>query len=108
SAVAPSTATPTGTVSFLDGTTTLGTGTLNASGVATFTSTGLSVGSHTITARYGGDATFASATSAALAQAVSQAATTTTLSSSLNPSMSGQAVTFTAVVSATAPGAGTP
>ncbi len=51
---APSTATPTGgTVTFKDGTTTLGTAPLN-SGVATFT-TSLDVGAHSIVAVYGGN-----------------------------------------------------
>ena len=44
--------TPTGTVTFKEGATTLGTGTLNGSGVATFTTSTLSVGSHSITAEY--------------------------------------------------------
>ncbi|HLJ94968.1 MAG TPA: Ig-like domain repeat protein [Gemmataceae bacterium] len=108
SAVSPATGTPTGMVTFMDGTTTLGTGTLNASGVATFTSSGLSVGSHTITAMYGGDSTFSSSTSTGLTQMVNPARTTTVVTSSLNPSTSGQAITFTATVSPTAPGAGTP
>ncbi len=47
--------TPTGTVTFLDGATTLGTGTLNASGVATFSTTTLPAGADSITASYGGD-----------------------------------------------------
>jgi hypothetical protein len=106
--VSGATTTPTGTVTFLDGSTSLGTGTLNTNGVATLTTSGLSAGSHTITARYGGDATFAPVTSSAVAQMVNQAASTTTLTGSPNPSSSGQAVTFTATVSATAPGAGTP
>ena len=55
SVVAPNTGTPTGTVTFKDGGTTLGTGTLNASGVATFSTLALSVVSHSITAVYGGD-----------------------------------------------------
>ena len=50
--------TPTGTVTFKDGATTLGTGTLNGAGVATFTTAALPVGHHTITAVYGGDASF--------------------------------------------------
>ena len=45
----------TATVTFMDGAVTLGTGTLNASGQATFATTTLSVGSNTITAVYGGD-----------------------------------------------------
>ena len=39
---------------------------------------------------------------------MNQATTTTTLASSANPSVSGQSVTFTATVAATAPGSGTP
>ena len=48
---------PTGTVTFQDGGTTLGTATLNGSGVATYTTGAftLSVGTHSITAVYGGD-----------------------------------------------------
>ena len=53
--VSPGVNTPTGTVTFKDGATVLGTGTLNG-GVATFTrSTPLSVGAHNITAVYSGD-----------------------------------------------------
>jgi hypothetical protein len=61
---------PTGTVTFKDGATTLGTGTLNASGQATFTITTLAVGSHSITATYGGDANFTASTSPPLTQTV--------------------------------------
>ena len=60
---APGSGTPTGTVTFMDGSTTLGTGTLNGSGVATFSTSGLSVGSHSITAVYGGDTDFTTSTS---------------------------------------------
>ncbi len=49
---------PTGTVTFKDGSTTLGTGTLNGSGVATFATSSLSAGTHPITATYGGDGNF--------------------------------------------------
>jgi hypothetical protein len=53
----PTPGTPTGTVTFqLDGSTTLGVVTLDSSGKATFTTAGLSVGPHTITAIYSGDA----------------------------------------------------
>src|SRR5216684_9397392 len=45
---------PTGTVTFSDGATSLGTGTL-ASGQATFTTSSLAIGSHSITGQYGGD-----------------------------------------------------
>jgi hypothetical protein len=102
--------TPTGTVTFKDGTTVLGTGAVSASGVATFTTASLSAGSHSITAVYGGDANFAASTSPALTQTVNApapAATTTALASSANPSVAGQSVTVTATVSAPA-GAGVP
>jgi hypothetical protein len=46
---------PTGTVTFLDGSTTLGTGTLSSAGVATFATSSLGVGTHSITASYPGD-----------------------------------------------------
>src|SRR5207248_5800860 len=44
----------------------------------------------------------------ALAQTVNQASTTTAVTSSANPSVFGQPVTFTATVSAVAPGVGIP
>jgi hypothetical protein len=101
-------ATPTGTVTFLDGGTALGTGTLDAAGHATFTTAALAVGTHSITASYGGDANSAPSTSAALPQTVNQSATSTTVASSQNPSAPGQAVTFTATVTPTGGGAGVP
>ena len=91
---------PTGTVTFLDGTTTLGQGTLNASGVATFTTTALAVGTQSITASYAGDSNDSSSVSQAVSVVVSQSivATTTTLSASATQIMTGQNVTFTAKV----------
>ena len=99
--------TATGTVTFFDGASSIGTGTLNGSGVATFSTGALSVASHSITAQYGGDANFGPSTSPVVTQVVNQAASTTALASSANPSVFGQSVTFTATVSITAPGAGT-
>ena len=55
--------TATGTVTFLDGTTTLGTGTLNAGGVASLTTSALTFGTHPISAVYAGDGNFAGSTS---------------------------------------------
>jgi hypothetical protein len=46
---------PTGSITFKDGATTLGTGALNVSGVATFTMSSLTLGLHGITADYPGD-----------------------------------------------------
>jgi hypothetical protein len=54
--------TPTGTVSFYDGTTMLGTATLSA-GVAAFSTSSLAAGSHSITAVYSGDSNFVAVTS---------------------------------------------
>ena len=99
--------TPTGTVSFGDGALTLGTSTLSG-GQASFTTSSLSVGSHNITAAYGGDANFTASTSTVLPQTVNKASTATVLTSSPNPSVLNKSVTFTATVSVVAPGAGSP
>ena len=58
------TGTPTGTVSFYNGTTLLGTSSLNSSGVATFTSATLAVGSYSVTGVYNGDSNYSTSTSA--------------------------------------------
>ena len=54
----PGSGTPTGTVTFNDGTNVLGIGTLNSSGKATFTTSELAVGMHSITVVYGGDTNY--------------------------------------------------
>jgi Bacterial Ig-like domain (group 3)/IPT/TIG domain len=61
---------PTGTVTFKNGGTVLGTATLNASRPATLTTSSLSVGTHSITATYDGDANNSPSTSTALLQTV--------------------------------------
>jgi sugar lactone lactonase YvrE len=71
------TGTPAGIISFYSGTTLLGTGTLNASGVATFTTTSLVVGADSITAVYPGNAGFAASTSVAVTETVTAAFTIT-------------------------------
>jgi hypothetical protein len=93
--VSPSTATT--TVTFKDGTTVLGTGTLSGGKAALSTST-LAVGSHSITAAYGGDPNYNSSTSTTLTQKVEQPSAVA-LTSSANPSPFGAPVTFTATVS---------
>lgn len=61
----------TGTVNFMDGTTSLGTGTLDATGTTTLSTTfAAPVGDHSITAVYAGDAANATSTSNALVQTV--------------------------------------
>lgn len=65
-----SSGTPTGAVTFLNGSTSLGTGTLNGSGVATLTTSLSAVGTDSITAQYGGDGTFSASTSSAVSVTV--------------------------------------
>jgi autotransporter-associated beta strand protein len=107
-AVAPGSGTPTGSVSFFDGATLLGTSPLDGSGTAALTTTGLAVGSQSITVVYGGDANYSGDTSPVLMQTVSQASTTSVVTSSANPSVFGQPTMLTATVTALAPGSGTP
>jgi hypothetical protein len=88
-------------VTFHDNKTAIGTGT-TASGVATFTTSSLTAKTHTINAAYAGDDTFEPSTGS-VKQVVDKYTTTTALSSSLNPSNYGQAVTFTATVTSSGP-----
>lgn len=102
--------TPAGNVTFMDGSTTLGTTALNGSGVATYSTTALGVGTHSITAVYAGGTTFAGSTSAATSITVNSAgltATTTTLTASATSVSTGTSVTFTGTV-APSSGSGTP
>ncbi len=98
---------PIGTVNFLDGTTVLGSAQVDTAGQATLR-VSLGIGSHALTASFVGTGGFADSTSAAVTETVNRAATTVALGSSLNPAVTGQAVTFTATVAAVAPGGGTP
>lgn len=102
--------TPTGTVTFLDGTTTLGTGTLDATGKATFTTTATQLGAatHSITASYPATTNFATSTSSASSVVVGQAVTTTTLTSTDTSSLFGAPETFTATVATSTTAAGAP
>ena len=109
----PSGTVPTGTVTFFDGPTTLGTGTVGAGGVATFTMSLLGVGTHSLRATYGGDQAFRSAPEALaivipVTLTVNKAATSSAVATSASQSVFGQPVTFTATVSPTSQGAGTP
>ena len=88
----------TGPVNFLDGTVQIGTGTLNTAGLATFTTSSLKTGTHSITAVYAGDSNNGASTSPALAETIKQT-TSTALTSSQDPSTAGMPVTLTATVS---------
>lgn len=99
---------PTGAVSFTADGAELGSRPLDASGIATLTTSALDVGTHAVVARYEGDDDFDAAISQSFSQNVEKAETSTTLVSSKDPSVIGSNVTFTATVSVEAPGAGTP
>lgn len=103
--VASTYGTPGGTVTFLDGTTVLGTGTLNSSGVATLTVSFSTPGQHTLTASYPATGFFLAATSAPLIETVEDFTPTIILTSSVNPIALGNTTQLTATLSSTS---GTP
>src|SRR5581483_11053543 len=105
--VAPGTGggTPAGTVSFLDGTTLLGTAPVDASGRASVTTTFPGVGQHAVVARASGDGTFAGSISPAVAVNVGAAQTTTTLTASMTNVVAGQSLILSATVAAKPPAA---
>jgi hypothetical protein len=90
----------TGTVTFYDGTTALGTGTLS-SGIATLAVSDLAVGSHSVYVIYGGDTNYNESQSADSTISISSTltATTTTLTASASSAAYGSAVTLTATIS---------
>jgi hypothetical protein len=98
--------TPTGTVKFDDGLTTLDTVTVDSNGVATFTSSTFTVGTHSITAVFTGSNGWTDSQDDGISLSIT-GNTTTLLVSSLNPSTVGDLVTFTATTSGTS-GGGTP
>jgi hypothetical protein len=104
---------PTGSVTFKDGSTTIGTanitpagakGMVGASGTASLSMTFATSGTHSLTAVYGGDANYATSTSSPVTLGVGQTTMTTVTSSSTSIS-SGGSVTLTATVVATGTGA---
>ncbi len=113
SSAAPGAGIPTGSAVFEEtvggSTTTMCSGTLNGSGVTSCTSSVLPpAGIALVQATYQGDSNYSTSTSSGLPQFVDPATTATGLSSNLSPSSYGEPVTFTATVSAQAPGGGTP
>jgi hypothetical protein len=90
--------TPTGTVTFYDSTTKLGTGTLS-SGTATYTTSSLAAGTHSITAAYGGNSAYGSVTSAASSIDVTALATPTLTLKVPSTAASGASVTMSVTVS---------
>jgi uncharacterized repeat protein (TIGR03803 family) len=92
-------AAPTGRVKFTWNGYSIGTATLNVSGVATLTKSNLNADPYPLTAVYAGDAANLGSTSAVLNQVVQPTTSTATLTSAPNPSAQGQSVTFTAKIS---------
>lgn len=95
--------TPGGLVTLLDGTTSLGSATLNSSGIATLTVSSLTAGSHTLTASYAGDLVDFPSTSSQLTEveqdfSVGSGRAATTATASLGGSAS-----FTLTVSPASP-----
>lgn len=75
--VTPTSPMPTGTVTFNDGATALGNANVDANGKALFLTSTLAVGSHSITAAYSGDTTYATSTSSAVSVTVNAQASGT-------------------------------
>ena len=88
---------PTGSIQFMDGITNLGGPVALTSGTASLTTSALTVGTHPMTAVYSGDTTNAPSTSAAISEVVSLNATATIVTTSINPAVAGQSITFTAI-----------
>lgn len=94
-----SASTPTGTVTFTDGTKVLGNVSLDSNCRAALTSSSLAAGSHSIVATYvPADPLLFSGSSTSFTQNVASTTATTTLASTPNPSTFGQPVTFAATV----------
>jgi hypothetical protein len=103
------TGTPSGTVQFTVDGSNFGAPVALAGGSATTpATTTLSTGTHTVGALYSGDANFLAGAATTKSAVVNKAGTTTDLQANPTPTVSGQAVTFTATVAVVAPGAGTP
>jgi streptogramin lyase len=100
--------TPSGSVTFFDGNTAVGSASLDAGGQAVLATAFRTAGSHTLNAVFDGTAAFAPSQSPALQVTVSSAATTTTLTASANPAPVGKTLTLTVTVTPAFTGAGAP
>jgi hypothetical protein len=90
---------PTGTVSFTDGSTSLGNGAINGAGVATLTATLTNSGARTITASYSGDGNYAVSSGTAAVTVVS--GTTATALTAPTTAVYGTPVALSAKLTAT-------
>ncbi len=89
---------PTGTATFFDGSTPIGSGTLDSSAIATLNTSFLVVGRHNITVQYSGDFNFESSTSDIMVQTITGDPTATSLTVSPNPASSFAPVTLSSIV----------
>ena len=106
--VAPGAGVPTGTVDVSDSAGNFCTVTSLTSGAGSCILPSTSSGTKTLTAHYEGDGSFNGSVAATASHVVGAADTTTSVSSSLNPSVFGQDVTFTATVQSIFPSTATP
>lgn len=96
--VPQSTSIPTGSVTFEDGGTVFATAALSSSGIAAVSISSLAIGSHTITAAFGGSANDNPSMSNTVTQVVVPAPNVVILTGSPNPANVGETVTFVASV----------
>ena len=91
---------PTGTVTFYNGSSVIGTATLDsyATDQASLSVSNLPAGVSSLTAQYGGSTDYNGSTSAVLTQTVNKLASAASLSVSANPATAGESVTLTASV----------
>jgi parallel beta-helix repeat protein len=95
-------AVPTGSVTFSGSGATLGSATLDGSGAASFSTSTLSVGTHTITTNYSGSGNF-NPSSTSINETITAIATTLALTASPNPAALGQPVTIVATATDSTP-----
>jgi hypothetical protein len=101
-------ATPTGTVTFKSGSNTIGSAaSLDSSANATLTiSSGLATGTDSVTAVYGGDATYAAGTSNTVTVTIQPSSTSMTLTPSTSTPAAGSSFTVAVVIAVGTPAAG--
>jgi hypothetical protein len=99
SVLSPSAAIPTGSVTFMSGTTTLGTVILDSGGHASLTTTSLPAGTNLLSYVYSGDGTFATVTSQQFLVQISGSTPTVAVSASPTTAIAGAPVTLTTTVS---------
>ncbi len=94
----PASAVSSGSVTFYNGSTSLGTGTLSSSGSTTLTVQTLPAGTDSLTAAFAAEGNYAASTSAPVTETITGASTTTTLTASPTSVAQGASVTLTATV----------